>query len=254
MSDYSKYKVFVLGAGLGTRLRPLTDAVPKVMVPIYKDRPLLEHEILLLKGQGFTDFIVNLHYLPEKITGYFGNGERFGVSIEYSDESEKLMETAGAIKKAGESLSDDFIFIYGDELYFFDFKALIDAHERNKAFATIVLKRSDNPQAGEIAEIDPVTKKILKWSARPHDIHEFRENAYVNAGLYVFSKKILDFIPDNTPLRLDIQVLPELIARGEKIYGFPTDENILDIGTPEKYEFAKQWYLTKLKESPFHEE
>ncbi|MGC9611141.1 MAG: nucleotidyltransferase family protein [Minisyncoccia bacterium] len=250
MSDLSRYKVFILGAGLGTRLKPITDTVPKVMVPIYKNKTLLEHEILLLKNQGFTDFIINVHYLPEKIMNYFGDGKKFGVSIKYSDESEKLMETAGAIKKVGNFLSDDFIFIYGDELYFFDFKSLIDAHKKNNAFATIVLKRSDNPQAGDIAEIDPKTNRILKWHARPHDVHEFQDNVYVNAGLYVISKKILDFIPENTPLRLDINVLPGLVADGEAIYGFPTDENILDIGTPEKYEFAKKWYLTKLKESP----
>ena len=254
MPDYSKYKVLLLGAGLGTRLRPLTNTIPKVMVPIYKDKPLLLHEILFLKNQGFTDFIINIHYLPEKITEYFGDGKRFGVSIEYSDESKELMETAGAIKKAANSLSDDFIFIYGDELFFFDFRALVNAHEKNNALATIVLKRSDNPQAGEVAKIDPVMKRIFEWHVRPHDIHEFKENMYVNGGLYVLSKKILDAIPAHAPLRLDIHVLNKLVARGERIFGYPTGENILDIGTPEKYESAKQWYLTKLQESPFAQE
>ncbi len=253
MTDYSNYKVLILGAGLGTRLRPLTNTVPKVMVPIYKDKPLLLHEILFLKRQGFTNFIINVHYLPEKITEYFGDGSRFGVSIEYSDESKGLMETAGAIKKAANSLSKNFIFIYGDELYFFDFRKLVEAHEKNRALATVVLKRSDNPQAGEIAKIDPETKRILEWHVRPHDIHEFHEHTYVNSGLYALSKRILDFIPAHTPLRLDIHVLNKLVAQGERIFGYPANENILDIGTPEKYEFAKQWYLTKLKESPFYE-
>ena len=90
-------KAFILAAGLGTRLRSLGLDMPKVMVPI-GGKPLLEYHLELFKRQGIREFIVNLHYLPEKITDYFGDGSRFGVSITYSLEPE-LLGTAGAVKK-----------------------------------------------------------------------------------------------------------------------------------------------------------
>lgn len=234
--------VFILTAGLGTRLRPLTDTLPKVMLPIAPGKPLLEHTVTLLRDQGFRNFIFNLHYLPEKITKYFGDGFRFKISIQYSDESERALETAGAIKKAAPFLTDPFIFLYGDELHFFDFVRLLAFHENQHAFGTVVLKRSDLPQNGDLARIDPHTKKIVEWIHRPHNIREFGDNLFLNAGLYVFSKKILDHIDSDQPKKLDAEVLPSLIKNGKEIFGYVAEEEILDIGTPEKYEFAKRWY------------
>jgi len=97
--NYADIDVVILAAGLGTRLRPITDTVPKVMIPIAEGLPLLEHTLLLLKGQGFRKFIFNLFYLPEIITGHFGDGSKWGVSIRYSKEEGEILETAGAIKK-----------------------------------------------------------------------------------------------------------------------------------------------------------
>jgi len=251
MKDYSKYTVFILGAGLGTRLRPLTDTVPKVMIPIYKGKPLLEHTVLLLKEQGFINFVINLHYLPDVIKNYFGDGSGFGVNIQYSDESDRAMETGGALKKAEAFLSDDFVFIYGDELHFFDFHKLIEFYKEKKALGVVTLNRSNDPWMGDVAEIDLITKKVVKWYARSHNIKEFGENQYLNAGLYILSKEIIKDIPENTPLRFDIHIIPPLVDAGADIYGFLAKEDILDIGTPEKYEFAKDWYIKNIDKSPF---
>ncbi|HUX35793.1 MAG TPA: NDP-sugar synthase, partial [Candidatus Paceibacterota bacterium] len=114
-------------------------------------------------------------------------------------------------------------------------------HEAKKALATIILKRSDEPQNGDLAEIDPKTSKIIHWYQRPHDFKDFSENMFLNSGIDVLSKKIIEFIPEGKS-RLDIDILPELVKNGEAIYGFPTDEKILDIGTPGKYEYAQEWY------------
>lgn len=89
----------ILGAGLGTRLNSITNGLPKVMMPIADNLPLLERTIKLLKSQGFNQFVINLHYSPDKITSYFEDGSRFGVNISYSDETNFLLNTAGAIKK-----------------------------------------------------------------------------------------------------------------------------------------------------------
>lgn len=247
MIDQSKITVAILSAGLGTRLRPLTETIPKVMVP-FDDVPLLEHTILLLKGQGFRKFVVNLHYLPEIITEHFGDGKKLGVEIRYSDETDQLLETAGAIKKMEPLLSDPFLLLYGDHVHFYDFQPLLNFHTSHKALATLALKRSDNPQNGEIAEVDPVSNRILVWHTRPHDIKEYSDAYYINSGLYVLSKEILNDIPINQPIKLDGEVLPLLIKTRQDIYGLPTDEHILDIGTLEKYQFAKEWYREKKSE------
>lgn len=233
--------VMILGAGLGTRLRPLTNTIPKVMVP-FGGKPLLEHTITLLKNQGFKDFVVNLHYLPEKITGYFGDGKKWGVNIEYSDETAQVLETGGALKKAEKLLSDEFILIYGDHLHFFDFRPVIDFHHKHGGIVTLVLKRSRNPQNGEVVEIDPESRRVVRYHVRPHQIYELGGNVYTNSGLYVLNKKILDHIPADAPIKLDGAIMPILLQKGTEICGYPTTENILDIGTPEKYKFAQDWY------------
>ena len=122
-------QAFILGAGLGTRLRPLTDTVPKVMIPIDDaGKPLLLHSVEWLRDRGITELVINVHHLPEVITSYFGDGKKFGVHIVYSDETGQLLETGGAFRKAEPFLQDDFLFMYGDELHFVDPRPLIEAH------------------------------------------------------------------------------------------------------------------------------
>ncbi len=242
MSSPKITQAVILAAGLGTRLRPLTDTCPKPMLPI-NGVPLLERLVTLLKGQGITDFIFNLHYLPEKVKDHFGDGSRFGVSVRYSDETTgEPSETAGALKKMESLLNDDFLFMYGDELHAFDFRPLADFHMAHKALATVVLKRSDLPQNGEIGEIDPVTRRVAVWHTRPHTVMEYGEGQYVNGGLYALSKKIVDYIPADRPVKLDGEVLPAAMRVGGSVFGWVTDENILDIGTVEKYRYAEEWH------------
>ncbi|MBI2591653.1 MAG: NDP-sugar synthase [Candidatus Brennerbacteria bacterium] len=235
-------KVMILAAGKGTRLGAIAKNIPKAMLPIKENMPLLEHLICLMRGQGFLNFIINLHYLPEKITGYFKDGGNWAVKIVYSDETGQLLETGGAIKKAEPLLSEDFILLYGDQLHFFDFRLAFEQHCQTKALATIILKRSDSPQAGEVLEINPLTKKIIKCYPRPHQIYNYSGNLFVNSGLYILSKKILDYIPAGKSIKLDIEVMPALIEKALGVFGFIANDDILDIGTPEKYQFAKDWY------------
>lgn len=235
-------QAFILGAGLGTRLRPITDTVPKVMVEIAPGKPLLEHEIELLRDQGINDFVINLHYLPDVITGYFGDGKKFGVHIRYSDETDSLRETGGALKKAEPLLDEDFLFIYGDHLYFLDTRPLAHAHMANGALVTMVLKTSDAPENGDILQFDPQTKQILRSYPRPHGITSFNETLMLNAGVFAVSRKVLKDIPPDIAIKFDGEIVPRLLAEGKALYAFPTQEAILDIGTPEKYQFAKEQY------------
>lgn len=239
--------IVILAAGLGTRLRSVNQDLPKVMVPIFQRRPILEHTLIRLKEQGFKNFIVNLHYLPNKITDYFGDGSNLGINIAYSDETDKLLDTAGAIKKIEGQLSDPFILIYGDMVSFLDFRPVLEFHLKNKAIATLVLKRSDHPQNVDLAEIK--SNKIVKWHSRPHSIQEFTPDLYVNSGFYILSKRVLSFIPKNTPTKLDSQIIPKLLISNLPVFGFLSPVEILDIGSPERYEIAKKWYQDEIKKN-----
>lgn len=237
-------QAFILSAGLGTRLRPITDKVPKVMAPIAEGKPLLEHTIESLRDQGIKDFVLNLHYLPEIITSHFGNGSKLGVSILYSDETNLLLETGGALKKAAPMLDDEFLLIYGDELYFFKLKPLFELHDKTDGLSTVVLKQSDIPANGDVVEFDPETHKVVGWYPRPHGFDKFGANMALNDGIRIISKEILKYItePEGIPVKLDAQVFPRAMEAGESFYALLSNEPIIDIGTPEKYELAKAYY------------
>ncbi len=136
--------------------------------------------------------------------------------------------------------------MYGDELHFVDPQPMIEAHSRKGgALATVVLKTSDIPSAGEIVDFDPATRRIIRWQTRQHDNPPYTDTSMLNAGLYAFSKKILDYIPADQPIKLDGEVIPRAFAAGEPLYAFPISQPILDTGTPEKYKFAKKYYAER---------
>lgn len=240
-------QAFILAAGVGSRLRPLTDTCPKPMVPI-NGVPLLERTVMLLKAQGINEFVFNLHHLPDVIRAHFGDGSRFGVSVRYSDETGALLETAGALKKAEPLLHDDFLFLYGDHLHAFNFAPAIAAHRARGAAATVVLKNpahSTDPSTADIVEIDRTTNRIIRCHPRPHAVTALSDTLLKSGGLYVLSKKIIKDIAPDVPVRLDRDVIPRLVASGETVLGFPTEDAILDIGTPEKYRYAEEWHAKR---------
>jgi phosphoheptose isomerase/choline kinase len=233
--------VFILGAGLGTRLRPATDTVPKVMVEIAPGMPLLEHTLRGMLNQGFRRFVINLHYHPEVIVRHFGDGLRFGARIEYSDETDNLMDTAGAIKKAAPLLSNTFVLMYGDQLHTYDFSPLLAQHAASSSILTLLLKRSDAPQNGDLVRLDR-EGRILEWIPRPHGHMELAAHMHLNAGVYVVNKRGLLPAIHDCPTSLDKQVIPEIFAARLPITAVVSPQNVLDVGTPEKLAFAREWY------------
>jgi D-glycero-D-manno-heptose 1,7-bisphosphate phosphatase len=146
------------------------------------------------------------------------------------------------VRKAAGLLGDEFLLVYGDQVHFYDFGPLIEIYRRNGALAALALKRSDLPQNGDLAEWDPSTGRIVRWHPRPHNRTAFDEGLYLNTGLYVLSSAIVDRIPPDRPVSLDREILPVLVAEGAPIFGLPTADDILDIGTPEKYSYARKWF------------
>jgi NDP-sugar pyrophosphorylase family protein len=229
-------KAFILAAGLGTRLRSLGLDVPKVMVPI-GGKPLLEHHLELFKRQGIREFIVNLHYLPEKITGYFGDGSRFGVSITYSHEPE-LLGTAGAVKKMESELrSGPFIVFYGDNLVYVDFAPLLEFHRARQAEATVALFASPEPWTGGVVETDS-NGRVLRFVEKP-DRKQVSTNL-ISAGILVVESSVLDVIPAGQFYDFGRDVFPKLLADRRPVYAMEPEAYIQDVGTPERLAKAQR--------------
>ena len=135
-------KAFILAAGAGTRLRPLTYDYPKPMIPLL-NKPVIEHTINNLKKHNIDSIVMNLHTLPEMITDYFGDGRKFGIDIKYSME-ETLLGTAGGLKKCQKFFDSTFVVMSGDGLSNIDLTDAVAFHKKKKSVATMVLKKNRN--------------------------------------------------------------------------------------------------------------
>jgi mannose-1-phosphate guanylyltransferase/mannose-1-phosphate guanylyltransferase/phosphomannomutase len=181
----------VLAAGLGTRLRPITYEMPKPMVPVL-NKPVMEHILRLLARHGFTETIANLHWFPDLIEGYFGDGSGSGVSLTYSRE-EQLLGTSGGVRNAAEFLGDSFLVISGDALTDIDLRAMREFHESHDGIATLAMKRVvDTSQFG--VAIVGSDGRIQGFQEKPDPSEALSDLA--NCGIYMFRKEIFDFFPE----------------------------------------------------------
>ncbi len=217
----------VLSAGLGTRLRPLTDTCPKPMVPV-AGVPLLERTVRHLAAHGVTDVCVNLHHLPEVVLSHFGDGSAFGARLHFRTERE-LLGTAGALNAFREYLSDSFLVWYGDVLSEFDVSAFLRYHARKGGMASIGLYRVDNPTQCGLVDMDP-DGRITRFVEKPPVA--FTDLA--NAGVYVCEPGVFDFVPPLGFSDFGRDVFPVMLKAGEALYGYPIEERLIDIGSPEK--------------------
>lgn len=241
-------KALILAAGEGTRLRPLTLTMPKPMVPIC-DRPLLALTIEQLRLHGIVDVAINLHYCPEAITGYFDDGDAFGVHITYSREQE-LLGTAGGAKQLQWYFDETFVVVYGDVLTDLDYSALVAFHRQNAAVLTLSLYHVDNPTEVGIVALDECGR-VTRFQEKPPAAEVFSNLA--NSGVLVCEPRVLDFVPPAAFYDFGHHVLPGLLAAGEQVCGLQIspDEYLIDIGSPEKYARAqREWPSLAPKRAP----
>jgi mannose-1-phosphate guanylyltransferase len=234
-------KALILAAGEGTRLRPLTLTRPKPMVPI-GDRPLLAITVDQLRSRGITNLAINLHYHPETITDYFGDGADFGVHITYSHEP-ALLGTAGAAKQLQPFLDETFVVVYGDVLTNLDYGRLIRFHRDARALLTLSLYHVDNPTEVGLVALDDVGR-LTRFLEKPRPEDVFSDLA--NSGILVCEPAILSSIPPATFYDFGHHLLPQLLGAGQPVYGLPVaeDEYLIDIGTPEKYQRVQEEWPT----------
>ncbi len=183
-------RAMILAAGLGTRLRPITYAMPKPMVPVL-NRPVMEHIVRLLARHGFGEAIANLHWFPETIEGHFGDGSEFGLELSYSRE-EQLLGTSGGVRNAAGFLGDSFLVISGDALTDIDLGAMREFHESHDGVATLATKRvADTSQFG--VAITGADGRIQGFQEKPDPAEALSDLA--NCGIYMFRSEIFDFFP-----------------------------------------------------------
>ena len=212
-------------------LRPLTLHTPKPIVPIF-NRAFLHYQIDLLKQVPEIDeVILSLNYQPRRIEEMFGDGENLGIKIRYVVEPAPL-GTAGAIKYAGDKLTESVVVFNGDVMTELDLAEVIRMHRERRARATIVLTPVENPSAYGLVETDG-NGNIQRFLEKPKP-EEVTTN-HINAGIYVLEPDTFDRIPSEIPWSIERSYFPSLIERGETFVAYIYNGYWIDIGTPEKY-------------------
>ena len=224
-------KAILLAGGKGTRLRPLTVHTPKPIVPIF-NRPFLYYQIDQLRQVPEIDeAILSLNYQPRRIEEIFGDGDGIGMKLRYVVEPVPL-GTGGAIRYAGDQLTESVVVFNGDVLTNVDLRAVLALHRERKAKATIVLTPVENPRAYGLVETD-AKGNVSRFLEKPGE-DEITCNT-INAGIYILEPDTFDRIPKDTAWSIERSFFPSLIERGETFVAYVYDGYWIDIGTPAKY-------------------
>ena len=228
-------RAMVLAAGLGTRLRPLTNDRPKALVEV-GGRPLIAYNLELLRRFGITDIVINLHYQGAALRNALGDGGAFGVHIEYSPE-DPLLDTGGAIKNAEARLGgEDFLILNSDTIIDLPLDRLIASHRARAAAATLVLRHDPEQTRYGLIEID-ATDRVRRFLGRPEAVAE-PVTAFMFAGVHVVSPQVFHFMPAGGTFSLTRHTYPAMLAGGAALYGFPFDGFWRVIDTPADRERA----------------
>lgn len=232
-------KAIILAGGKGERLKPLTNKMPKPMVPLI-GKPIIEYIIMWLKSYGINEIALTLGYRAQDITDYFGDGRRFGVKLHHYIEDMPL-GTAGSVKNAEDFLDEDFLVLSGDAFSDLNLDEFIVFHRDMGGIGTIAVKNVENPKGFGIVDIDG-ENKIVDFIEKP----ENPVKNTVNIGIYAFNKSILKYIP-NCCYDFARNLFPRLIEGaknsiekgGDKnkfqLYAYNTKSYWSDIGTLNSY-------------------
>ncbi|NIA04054.1 MAG: NTP transferase domain-containing protein [Nitrospiraceae bacterium] len=236
IGNHRPKKAVILAASKGKRLRPLTYETPKPLIMIH-DKPILQYDIELLRNFGIKDILLIVGYLKEKIMDYFGDGSKFGVRIQYSDEDpNRLPGTAGSLRFLKTFLDDTFVLMYGDNLYDINITDFYLFHKENNSLATVGLKNitTDLEHYG-LAELRG--NRIVRFVEKPSKL----KSGLANAGIFIIEPDVLNMIPKKGFSMLENDVFPELVKEG-RLFGYLFDGQWFDIRDAKTYEHAiKEW-------------
>lgn len=234
----NKNTVILMLGGLGTRLRPLTNDIPKPMLKV-GNKPILETIIDGFKQYGYTNFIFSVNYKKEVIQEYFQNGEAFDVTIKYIEE-EKRLGTAGALSLIKEKPTEPFFVMNGDLLTQINFEQLMEFHLEHKSVATMCVREFEYQIPYGVIKTDGI--QLTKIKEKPI------QRSFVNAGIYVLNPNVLDYIP-----KAEFYDMPtlfeQLIAKNMNTAAFPIREYWLDIGQIDDFNRANNEFKEFSNES-----
>jgi NDP-sugar pyrophosphorylase family protein len=228
-------KAMVWAAGLGTRLRPLTESRPKAMVPVV-GRPMLEHALLQCKKSGITEIMVNTHYFPDTITAYLGDGSAWGLRISYSFETE-LLENAGALVKVRDFFDNQpFLAFASDNLTDIDLARMKEFHESHHGLATIATSTADDVSRYGIIATDG-DDQIASFQEKPKPEEALGDQ--IATCIYMFEPGIFDHLP-KTPAACHFgkEIFPVLLNQKVPLFAYRHDGYWNDVGNPANYLFA----------------
>ncbi|HOO55863.1 MAG TPA: NDP-sugar synthase [bacterium] len=225
-------KAMILCAGLGTRLRPITETIPKPLLPFF-GKPVVVHTLDRFVEAGIEGFVINLHHLPEKIMSALGTAYR-GVPIEYSREPE-ILGPVGGIRKALPLLGDEaFVVVNGDIVIDIDYTGMLEQHKKTGAALTLAAGPGyERPELRALG-VDGRGRVRQVWGEPEWSGAALEKK--VNLGAFVYEPRIArDFIPDGAFYDFRTQMIPALFEAGERICVYETGTYWNDIGTPESY-------------------
>lgn len=227
-------KGFVLAAGFGQRLRPLTETLPKPLLPVGRV-PLIGYALRLLAYHGITEVIVNAHHLEKTLRERLGDGSAFGVHVTYSVE-EELLGTGGALRAVHEQLADDtFVVVNGDTIVDVDLADVIRQHRSRGALATMVLRQDPGQEQFGQIEIDASERiRRILGHAGP-DVETSELQSYMFTGVHVLEPGFLDYIPPDVNTCINRYAYTKALSNGESLYGFLGTGYWADAGTPWRY-------------------
>jgi len=226
----SDMRAVALIGGKGTRLRPITQTLPKSMVPL-RNKPYVQYMVDTMRNAELGGAIFSMGYLPDAIQRYFADQDLNGFSLDYAVEEQPL-GTAGAIKNVEEHLDEGpFVATNGDVLTGIDLAEVIEAHMESDALATITLTSVDDPTAYGLVEVDH-RLRVKRFVEKPgsDEVH----TSLINAGIYVLERQVLNMIPQGREVSIEREIFPQLQAMG-RLRAFVSSAYWRDIGTPRTY-------------------
>ena len=238
----------IFAAGLGTRLKPLTDSMPKAMLPV-AGKPLLQHVVEKLKAAGFDEIVINVHHFAEQIIGFVRKNNSFGIRIEFSDERDKLLDTGGGIKKASWFFDDNkpFLIHNVDILSNIDLKNLYEKHLLNRAHASLVVNERETSRYLLFDQNNHLQGWInektgeIKSPISDLNLQKFRKLAF--SGIHILQPALLRYMND-FPDKFSIIDFYLSLCHRENIEGVVPDNNpiLLDVGKTDALEKAGQLF------------
>ena len=237
-------RAMVLAAGLGTRLRPITDTTPKPLVPV-AGRPLLDHLLAFLRAGGIEEVVINLHHLGPNIQAHVGDGARFGLRVRYSTE-DPILDTGGGIKRAEPLLAGEpFVVANGDSLLEIRLCDLVEWHEAHGGVATLAVRPDPNVAhygTVELNDTDRVCRIVgLPPTAKPGP------RALMFPGLHVLEPEVFRWMDAGGVFSITRVTYPRMIEAGLPVFGWETHARWITIDTPEALAAADRL----LRDAPF---